>query len=57
MCEVGVRQLGIDCVYLVVSDCSRIILIKMNNTVEPLDFVVAQFSWNSWVTLIHELID
>ena len=24
------------------------------NTVESLEFVVAQFSWNSWVPLIHE---
>ena len=25
-------------------------------TVESLEFVVAQFSWNSWVPLIHEYI-
>ena len=28
---------------------------KFENTIESLEFVVAQFSWNSWVPLIYEL--
>ena len=28
--------------------------VKIAITVESLEFVVAQFSWNSWVPLIHE---
>ena len=27
---------------------------KFENTIESLEFVVAQFSWNSWVPLIYE---
>ena len=27
---------------------------KFKNTMESIEFVVAQFSWNSWVPLIYE---